>query len=103
MPRYIDADALIKKVFPYDVVDKKSYAINAKTIYEEIQNAPTVNVAEVKHGEWKVKEFKSTNKKFITCSVCNLVIDCIYHNIYENEFDYCPYCGAKMGGERKDK
>lgn len=44
MPRYIDADGLIKKVFPYDVVDKKCYTINAKMIYEAIQEAPTADV-----------------------------------------------------------
>ena len=44
MARYIDADALIKKIFPYDVVDKKCYTINAKMIYEEIQKAPTADV-----------------------------------------------------------
>ena len=42
--RLIDADALIKKIFPYDVVDKKAYAINAKMIYEEINKAPTVDI-----------------------------------------------------------
>ena len=44
MPRYVDADALIKKIFPYDVVDKKCYSINAKMIYEEIQKSPTADV-----------------------------------------------------------
>ena len=44
MARYIDADGLIKKVFPYDVVDKKCYTINAKRIYEAIQEAPTADV-----------------------------------------------------------
>lgn len=43
--RYVYADALIKKVFPYDVVDKKCYTINAKTIYEAIQEAPAADVA----------------------------------------------------------
>ena len=44
MTRYIDADALIKKVFPYDVVDTKCYSINAKMIYNAIQEAPTADV-----------------------------------------------------------
>lgn len=41
---YIDKEALIKKIFPCDVVDKKCYTINAKAIYEEIKNAPTADV-----------------------------------------------------------
>lgn len=47
MARYIDADKLIKKVFPYDVIDKKSYSINAKTIFEAINNATAEDVVKV--------------------------------------------------------
>ena len=42
--RHIDADALIKKIFPYDLVDKRDYSINAKAVYDAIQNAPTEEV-----------------------------------------------------------
>lgn len=42
--RYIDADAFIKKIFPYDVVDKKDYIINAKAVADAIDNAPTADV-----------------------------------------------------------
>ena len=44
MAIYIDADALIKTIFPCDVVDPKCYSINAKTIYEAIKKAPTADV-----------------------------------------------------------
>lgn len=44
MARYIDADALIKYIFPYDVVDQKCYSINAKAVYEAIKKAPTADV-----------------------------------------------------------
>ncbi len=44
MPRYIDAEALIKKIFPYEVIDKKDYSINAEAIYNAIEEAPTENV-----------------------------------------------------------
>ena len=42
--RYIDADELIKKIFPYDVVDKKEYAINAYAVYDAIQKTPSAEV-----------------------------------------------------------
>lgn len=45
MARYIDADALIKKIFPYDVVDKKCYTINAKAVEDAIAKTPTADVA----------------------------------------------------------
>ncbi|MBE6618405.1 MAG: DUF551 domain-containing protein [Ruminococcaceae bacterium] len=57
MARYIDADALIKKIFPFDNVDKKSYSINAKAVYEEIKKAPTVDVPpKVEVERYLVKE-----------------------------------------------
>lgn len=68
----------------------------ADRILDDVVEIPTANFEEVKHGEWSVKEFSYS--KFITCSVCNSVIDSSYTNIDENEFDYCPYCGAKMDG-----
>ena len=50
------------------------------------------NVAPVKHGHW-------INENFYTrCSVCgNMAIYDKYGQ--EVESDYCPRCGAKMGGE----
>ena len=45
MPKeYIERGALIEKMFPYDVIDKSKYAINAKAIYEEIRKAPAADV-----------------------------------------------------------
>ena len=45
MERYIDADALYKKIFPMGVVDKRQYSINAKVVAEAIDKTPTANVA----------------------------------------------------------
>lgn len=67
-----------------------------------IDDTPTADVVEVKHGEWISKIFKVTGRKFITCSVCNSPIDSTYTHIDENEFDYCPYCGAKMDGGKAE-
>lgn len=50
MPRYIDADALIKKIFPYDVIDKNDYSINANAIYRAIEDTPTENVTTMKEA-----------------------------------------------------
>lgn len=45
MARYIDADRLIKTIFPFDCVDKKHYSINAQAVFDAIKNAPTANIA----------------------------------------------------------
>ena len=93
MARYIDAD---KAKHEFNIgFGGVSHAVIANQIIDSI---PTADVVEVKHGEWISKTFKVTGRKFITCSVCNSPIDSTYTHIDENEFDYCPYCGAKMDG-----
>lgn len=47
MARYIDADMLIKKIFPIGLVDDGKYNINAKAVKVAIDNAPTADVVEV--------------------------------------------------------
>lgn len=55
----------------------------------------------VVHARWKVSKYASTLKEFIECSNCGAVIDCSATYINENEYNYCPYCGAKMDEEVK--
>lgn len=44
MARYIDADVLIKKIYPMGIGDGK-YTINAKAVKFAIDNTPTADVA----------------------------------------------------------
>ena len=59
---------------------------------------PTADVVEVRHGEWVVKKLNNPfyeSKKAPHCSECNYM--CFIR------YDYCPNCGAKMDGERREK
>ena len=56
-----------------------------------LDKLPRVEAVEVVHGRW-VKRGNETK-----CSVCKF----IYYSNKDN-FNYCPNCGAKMDGERKD-
>jgi hypothetical protein len=47
MPRYIDAEKLIKKIFPVGLVDGGNYTINAKAVKCAIDHVPTADVVEV--------------------------------------------------------
>lgn len=97
MPRYIDADAMIKKLFPYDGVDKASYSINAKAVHEAIKNAPTADVVEVRHGSWK-RGWCDNNligHEYEECSECGCCM--LDTNQFWNS-NFCPHCGAKMRG-----
>lgn len=51
-----------------------------------------VDVVEVRHGEWKKS---SPYNRFMNCSVCGFGQN-------HTTFRYCPNCGAKMDGERKE-
>lgn len=62
-----------------------------------IQNLPTVDAVEVKHGRW-INEVELRPELYgwvplnsVVCSICK--------NSNELEKPYCPNCGARMDGE----
>ena len=85
---YKACEAYFSGVCVYDV--SASEVIND---FEEVIDAvPTADVAPVKHGHWIYENF------YTHCSVCGKMA--IYDKYgQEVESDYCPRCGAKMGGE----
>lgn len=96
MARYIDADALLEEIEKLNWDDDVMYHI----VKVFIEDAPTSDVVEVKHGEWE--------HECLECSVCKRNISEIYdadsYMAYgiEDELKYCPYCGAKMDGGNAD-
>lgn len=60
-----------------------------------IEMQPTVDAVQVVQGHW-VERFTG-NEYIVFCSNCNYeateMVD------YHLEYDYCPYCGAKMDGD----
>jgi len=93
MPRYIDAEALDKRV--YEEIPLKYFNGSLKTmsfVRELIEEAPTISPDEVRGvGEWlnDVGEFGFPE---IPCSVCG-------YKSGHNGFKYCPNCGARMKGD----
>ncbi len=83
--------ARYKDVEPLDFMNLSNksdeFCEGVRFALEEIDKLPTADVVEVKHGEWDI------NGEFCQCSVCD--------NFAGYDYDYCPYCGAKMDGERK--
>ena len=92
MARYINADALMKKLNedPIGQTIVQRYNIDGF-----IEAFPTADVAEVKHGEWKVAmldhESMGCRPKLHYCSVCN--------HITTFRTFFCPNCGADMRKE----
>ena len=57
------------------------------------------DVAPVRHGRWvqrKIRESQFVQNGYtrLYCSVCG--------EYSEGEYNYCPYCGAKMDGDADD-
>lgn len=84
--RLIDADAL------------------KETKFDEIDNAP-IDAVPVKHGQWleDEKAYPGPDLSNYVCSSCKRVGGTWIKGLKpENLFTYCPWCGAKMDGERRD-
>ena len=78
--------------------DKLDWWYKGRNIRRVIDDAPTVDAVPVVHGRWSDAGFGELPKHAPygwACSVCGGIS-------FNNEYIYCPHCGAKMDGERKD-
>lgn len=92
MARYIDADNLIH----HDIEDINGDVLDVIHA-ADIDNAPTVDVAPVRHGRWKELDEEGC----YSCSVCGNPWIIIDGTPQDNEMYFCPHCGAKMDEEDK--
>lgn len=76
---------------------------NNRTILQEvllsiIAEAPTVDAEPVRHGRWIRKEWAEESEGLLIdnyeCSACKSWV--------RNETNYCPNCGARMGGKEEE-
>ncbi len=58
-----------------------------------IEDAPSVDAEPVRHGEW-TPEITDLGTMVFRCSACQRLSDV--------HWAYCPRCGAKMDGERRE-
>ena len=86
MSRYIDADALLKTI---NSNIAEAHNERCAQILEAILYTPTADVVEVRHGSWGFDGLGWT------CSECD--------EYGVNSYNYCPNCGAKMDGERREE
>ena len=97
MSRYIDADALTKKLGSL----MKRYAAQGRTEVAQDYNwvctvldaAPTADVAPVVHGRWLCAD--TDTEQFFLCNRCKK------KEYWES--NYCPNCGCRMDGEDEPK
>ena len=101
MARYINADNLINELSAacMPIYEKGITGIlgDNSSIADIINEQPTADVQEVKHGDWlKPGNDPIDNKQWI-CSECKGLTETAYYcgHCYYN---YCPNCGTRMDG-----
>lgn len=104
MAKYIDADNLINELSAacMPIYEKGITGIlgDNSSIADIINEQPTADVQEVKHGKWEATELMYENG-CTRCSECKT-------EYYASDLEeicgdtfptYCPLCGARMGGD----
>ncbi|WP_294407824.1 hypothetical protein [uncultured Ruminococcus sp.] len=93
MARYIDAEKL------KDSIDSQTDSIfnwgkTTEELYHDlcelVDDEPTADVQEIKHGEWQ--EHSGVH----ICSLCGHAFETEGYLAF---FNYCPNCGARMDGD----
>lgn len=105
-PKFINADDLVAELRDDLAKDCNRYMYwyqkeerDSKYIFaiDRIEEAPTVDVAEVVHGRWVNPYMNRYGHPCHCCSVCG------FKASYQDK-NYCPNCGAKMmDGDKNDK
>lgn len=91
-------EELDKWINPCVNYDKSEFLSGIATAISEVETAPTVDAAPVVHGWWD----NSGRFKFFDCDIavrCSMCGGCLTEKEYaESVWNFCPVCGAKMGG-----
>lgn len=102
MSKYIDAK-IVPALFDAEFKKTRELILQGETHLDNlaegfleadrvIRKIPAADVIEVRHGEWKKLYDKAPR---YVCTACN--------HLYNNrEYKFCPNCGAKMDGERRE-
>ena len=99
MKKYIDMDLLKTEICKNKIMSRE---LIAQRILHIIDNQPTADVAEVKHGNWIDVPLNVYNDRYgmnkynlrTKYSVCEYAMPREYPR-----FNICPNCGAKMDKE----
>ena len=95
----IDANRLKQNVLDWeDCYNGFSDTYDKARIIDEIDAQPTIEAEPTKYGKWTITECFGV--KDMTCSYCGWLYE--YHAGMEEEWNYCPYCGALMEAKDED-
>ena len=91
MAEFVDKAKLMNRI-ESELIRWGESEYNALQILGDIEDFPTADVVEVRHGEWVTLEAEIG---LYSCSLCE-------HKILRAECNYCPNCGAKMDGGKAE-
>ena len=89
--RLIDANVLISNLRTFNGLG----AILAETLVRFVEKQPTVDAVEVVHGRWEPVDHDGSWRVDM-CSICHKRM---HYVDYDQPYQYCPNCGAKMDGD----
>ena len=100
--RYIDADDLEKAIYKWMPKDQETWMDSeippienlVVSIMMTIEEQETIDAEPVRHGKWI--RWRENGIKRCKCSEC-------FTSYGNMDTPYCPNCGAKMDGERKEE
>lgn len=65
------------------------------SLRELLEDTPNADVVEVRHSYWQCSNVRMSSRD-ITCRYCHRTETI---NNGNEDFEYCPHCGAKMDGK----
>ena len=96
---YIEREKVIDEIDKW--LDSVGYVTVGKglTSYGELigclEDTPAADVVEVRHSYWQCSNVRMSSRD-ITCRYCHRTETISNGN---EDFEYCPHCGAKMDGK----
>ena len=109
MARLIDADLAIAKIQDEGLLGSGySDSERLNDVCDMMDCCPTVDAVEVVHGRWAAldddcEELEGEDEAMRWgCSACHEVVEYDDWTHRSRLTRFCPNCGAKMDGERKD-
>ena len=103
MPKYIDADSLVRDFTGgMPSADWHYWQYSGKLVVELIERQPAADVAEVRHGRWVRAGGMMPPEAFgvYECSLCGYMQDYHIPTRMREKTPFCPGCGADL---REDK
>ena len=111
MPKYIELEKAINLFYPVDPENDgsdgcttilKSSNYTSVEIESMLSDLPTVDANPVVYGRWETNADTEEEIKDFTCSACKYQLCDIDTSVImpgENDFYFCPNCGATMNQE----